>query len=146
MTSGALSGLIPIDPQAISASGDPLYYESYRPPFLPLLAILPFLLPLFWRYSVKVTKDQVVFGYSSSWTRKCVDRSMILSADPIDHVNGLLQWGGWGIRKKLGSWETGYISTNGPAVRIKTTENKAFLFNCKEPDLVCDILMSRRKK
>lgn len=37
-----------------------LYHEEYSPPFLPVLAILPFLLPLFWRFEVTVSLNQVV--------------------------------------------------------------------------------------
>lgn len=132
--------------QALHASGDLLYHEEYIPPFLPALVLLPFLLPLFWRYRVTVSRDQVVFGYSTGLTRKCIDRSMILSATPIPHVNGLLEWGGWGIRMKLRGNEVGYICRNGPAVCIQTTGTETkYTFNCKDPQLVCDILMPRRK-
>ena len=86
-----------------------------------------------------MSREQVVFGYSSSWTRQSLDRSTIVSAEPIHHINGLLQWGGWGIRKQLGTWETGYISRNGPGVCV-TTSDKSYVFNCKDPQLVCDIL------
>jgi hypothetical protein len=126
--------------QAPCVSGDLLYHEDYFPPFLPALVLLPFLLPLFWRYSVTVSREQVVFGYSTWLTRKCIDRSMILSATPIPHVNGLLEWGGWGIRMKLRANEVGYICRNGPAVCIQAGETK-YTFNCKDPELVCDILM-----
>lgn len=141
MTNGSGS---PADSQAAADSiTTVLYHEEYHPPFLPALAILPFLLPLFWRYSVTVDSDQVVFGYSSGLTRKCIDRSNILSAEPIDHVNGLLQWGGWGIRMKLTFDATGYIAKNGPAVRIKTRDAETYVFNCKDPQLVCDLVSPR---
>jgi len=106
MTNGYNPGV----PQALApASGDLLYHEESFPPFLPALVILPFLLPLFWRYRVTVSSDQVVFGYSTALTRKCVERSKVLSAEPIDYVNGLFQWGGWGIRMKLFTNEIGYL-------------------------------------
>jgi hypothetical protein len=86
--------------------------------------------------------SQLVFGYSSGQTRKSIDRSLLLSAEPIEHVNGLVQWGGWGIRKNL-RWETGYVASNGPAVRIKTRDKGGtYVFNCKDPILVCQILNS----
>ncbi len=121
-----------------------LYHEEYFPPFLPALLILPFLLPFFWRYRVTVSRDQVVFGYSSSWTRKSLDRSTIISAEPIQHINGLLHWGGWGIRMQLGTWATGYIARNGPGVRVKT-KDKSYVFNCKDPQHVCAILFPALK-
>jgi hypothetical protein len=119
-----------------------LYYEESHPLFLPILAILPFLLPFFWTYRVEVSVSQLVFGYSSGLTRRSMDRSMVLSAEPIEHVNGLFQWGGWGIRKNF-RWETGYIASNGPAVRIKTRDKGGtYVFNCKDPQQVCQILNS----
>ena len=132
----------PNDPQAHIIRDEDLYYEEYHPPFLPVLAILPFLLPFFWTYSVRVFDAQLDFGYSSGLTHKNMDRSLVLSAEPIDHVNGLSQWGGWGIRKNL-QWETGYIASNGPAVRIKTKDKgRTYVFNCKDPQRVCQILNS----
>jgi hypothetical protein len=121
-----------------------LYCEKSHPFFLPVLAILPFLLPFFWTYRVEVSGSQLVFGYSSGLTRKSMDRSLLLSAEPIEYINGLLQWGGWGIRKNL-RWETGYVASNGPAVRIKTRDNGGtYVFNCKDPQLVCQILNSEQ--
>ena len=38
------------------------------------------------------------------------DRSQILEAEEIDRINGFLDWGGYGIRKQLPTWDTGYIS------------------------------------
>lgn len=133
---------VPSDPQAHMVPDEVLYYEESHPPFLPGLAILPFLLPFFWTYSVQVSGAQVDFGYSSGLTHKRMDRSLVLSAEPIGHVNGFSQWGGWGIRKNL-RWETGYIASNGPAVRVKTKDKGGtYVFNCKDPQLVCQILNS----
>lgn len=117
----------------------PLYSERSTPPFFPVLVIVFPILPFFRTYSVEIYTDRLIFGYSSGMTRKVVERSQVLSAEPIDHVNGLYSWGGWGIRKNL-KWETGYIARNGPAVRIKTTDNQTYVFNAKDPKRVCDIL------
>jgi hypothetical protein len=130
---------------------DSLYHEEYRPPFLPVLAILPFLLPVFWVYSVDVTSENLSFGYSWNMARKSVDRSKVSSATAIPHINGLTQWGGWGIRLGLSlKCQTGYIAKNGPGVRIsilneKKNKESIYVFNCEEPDKVCEILNSTKK-
>lgn len=146
----------------------PLYHEEYRPFFLPALILLPFLLPLFWTYEVVITPDTLIFGYSNGLTRERIDRTRIESAEPIPHVNGLWSWGGgWGIRKNL-KWETGYISKNGPAVRLGIYRHgdggsgggsggggeqdsagrndvRYYVFNCAEPERVCRILNKKEQ-
>jgi hypothetical protein len=126
-----------------------LYHEEYKPPFLPALMILPFLLPFFWKYSVTCTDDErVAFGYSTSYTRQELHRSGIVQVSPIDHINGLTEWGGWGIRMNLRG-EIGYIVTNGPAVRVEMTGEsggKTYVFNCKEPQKLCDLLTTNPTK
>lgn len=134
---------------ATSLLGESLYHEQYHPPFLPVLAIVPFFLPAFWNYSVDVTDENLSFGYSWNLTRKSVDRSMISSAIPVKHINGLTQWGGWGIRLNF-SGETGYVSTNGSGVRIsihngKKRKDSVYVFNCEDPDKVCVLLNSTPK-
>jgi len=47
---------------------------------------------------------------------------------------------------KLFTNEIGYIARNGPAVRITTSEETTYVFNCKDPQLVCDILMPRQRE
>lgn len=88
-------------------------------------------------------------GYSYAYSQ--IDRNDILCATPIEHVNGLTQWGGWGIRYNL-KWEMGYIAKNGQAIRIEvkkkkengdddaTTSKKVYVFNCEEAERVCSIL------
>ena len=73
-----------------------------------------------------------------------LDRSNILEAEAIDHVNGFCEWGGYGIRKQLPSWDTGYIARNGPAVRVKVKlpngKETNYTFSCHDPEEVVRIL------
>lgn len=97
------------------------------------------------QYFVTLTGDALSFGYSAKCGQMTVDRSQIRSAEAIEHINGLCEWGGYGIRKQLPSWETGYIAGNGPGVRITfldldTKKEKAYTFSCKDPEKVVDIL------
>jgi len=96
---------------------------------------------------VTVTAHELSFGYSSGCMQNSVDRSQILEAEVIKHVNGFLDWGGYGIRKQLPSWDTGYIARNGPAVRIKIKDAKSgkeknYTFSCRDPEQVVSILTS----
>lgn len=49
-------------------------------------------------YHVNLDSDRISFGYSAKCAQRQVDRSNILTAEPIDHINGLCEWGGYGIR------------------------------------------------
>ena len=129
-----------------SSNQEPIYYEEYVPPFWPALVIVYPILPIFWKYQVNITETNLTIGYSYAYSK--LDRNDILSATPIEHVNGLKQWGGWGIRYNF-SGETGYIAKNGSAVRIevKSTKNsgknKVYVFNCEDNKKVCSILSFR---
>ena len=73
-----------------------------------------------------------------------IDRKLIQKAELVEHINGLTQWGGWGYRTNL-SFETGFITKNGPGVRLtyKTKEGEkdyVMVFNCNEAEKVCAIL------
>ena len=129
-----------------------IYHEQFAPPWRILLAVVFPIAPIFWNYRVDITKRTLTVGYSYCYSD--IDRNDILSATPIDHVNGLKEWGGWGLRYNL-KWETGYIVKNGSAVRIEvrkkasggdsaadddTTNAKVYVFNTDEPKKVCDIL------
>uniref|UniRef100_A0A7S1VVB9 Uncharacterized protein n=1 Tax=Grammatophora oceanica TaxID=210454 RepID=A0A7S1VVB9_9STRA len=121
-----------------------LYHEESTPPFLPVLAILPFLLPVFWKYHVTVTQDkELSFGYSwASVNKILITTDMVGKATPLEEVHALKHWGGWGIRKNL-KWDTGYIARNGPGVKIQVgTKEKShtYVFNCQEPEKLCSIL------
>jgi hypothetical protein len=127
-----------------------IYNEAYPPPWRPLLILVFPILPIFWNYRVHITDSTLTFGYSyASATINLVD---IISAYPIDHVNGLRSWGGWGIRFNM-SGEKGYICKNGRAVKIavktkdhkkggggKKCKPKIYVFSCDEAERVCRIL------
>ena len=128
------------------------YHEQFAPPWRILLAVVFPIAPIFWNYRVDITKQTLTMGYSYCYSD--IDRNDILSATPIDHVYGLKEWGGWGLRYNL-KWETGYIVKNGSAVRIEVrkkassgdgaaddddTNVKVYVFNTDEPKKVCDIL------
>jgi hypothetical protein len=117
-----------------------LYHEKWLPPFLPVLVLAPFLLPMFWNFSVSVTSSHLVFGYSWGVTQASLSRETIVDAQVVKEIHGLYQWGGWGIRKNL-SWETGYIAKNGPGVKVTTADAGVYVFNCNDPDKVCEILL-----
>lgn len=140
-----------------------LYLETYMPPFLPVLVFVFPIMPLFWSYTVEVTRDHLSFGYSYPIVSKTTERSAIREAIPIEYVNGLTQWGGWGIRmrpassarsvggdeeKRSGWWEIGYIAKNGGAVKVTllgddangSSASSTYYFSCDNPQKVCDIL------
>ena len=125
-----------------------LYHEEFRPPFLPALVLLPFLLPVFWTYSVDVSEELLTFGYSTNMTRKSVARSQIVYATQLSEIRGLIQWGGWGIRFNL-IGETGYIAKDGPGVRItilnEQQKEQVYVFNCSDAETVCKLLNSPSK-
>ena len=133
----------------MDASSSPLFQESHRVWFVPLLTLLPHIAILFWTYKVVVTKESLQFGYQSSLTSVSADLADIVKAEPVNRVNGLTEWGGWGIRKNL-QWENGYIAKNGPAVRAYVKKNpknyndghRVYVFSCEEPETVCRLLNS----
>jgi hypothetical protein len=96
------------------------------------------------KYHVTVTANELSFGYSSGCMQTSFDRSAILEAEVIEHVNGFCEWGGYGIRKQLPSWDTGYIARNGPAVRVKVKLSNGketnYTFSCHDPAEVVRIL------
>lgn len=118
------------------------YEEEYNPPFLPALILFPPLAPCFWKYHVRMNHEKLSLGYSYFF-RQEIQISQVIKAEAIDHVNGLFEWGGWGYRKNL-QWHTGYISKNGPAVRLtfKDEENKEVViwFNCENPAKICEMI------
>jgi hypothetical protein len=129
---------------AQEVQNDALYSEEYKPPFLPVLAIVFPLLPLFWTYHVRVTENIVSFGYHYPIVTKEIDRVGIVSAEPFE-IHALTNWGGWGIRvrRSEGAWQTGYVSQGGPGVKLTVNENgkdSVYVFSCNEPKTVCDIL------
>jgi hypothetical protein len=128
---------------------DALYLEQYHPNFLWALALAFPVLPLFWNYHVRVTKEIVSFGYSTNIVAKTVDRSSITSVEPFE-INPLSGWGGWGIRLRRaeGSWQTGYVSQGGSGVKLNTNEkgkDSVYVFSCNDPKTVCDLLSPEKK-
>jgi len=96
-------------------------------------------------YHVRVTPSSVSFGYSSSCGQANIDRSQILTVEAIERINGLCQWGGWGIRYQLPTWEVGYLPKNGSGIRMTYTnkddgKEKAYTFICNEAERVVQIL------
>jgi hypothetical protein len=129
-----------------------LYYETYKPPFLPVLILVFPIMPLFWSYSVNVTKEDITFGYSYPLVAKTIKRTQIKDAVPLSNVNGLTQWGGWGIRMRYGGsqqgWEYAYLPKNGDAVKLivhneENGKDSIYVFSCNEPKRVADILTSQ---
>ena len=123
------------------------YHENYPPPWRPLLILVFPILPIFWTYQITITDTTLTFGYTHASTT--VHRNDIISATPIQHENGLTNWGGWGIRFNLRG-ETGYICKNGSAVRIEVEmkdkksagecQPNVYVFSCDEASRVCHIL------
>jgi hypothetical protein len=62
----------------------------------------------------------------------------------LEHISACCDWGGYGIRKQLPSWETGFIPKSGSGIRLTMTDKKgkekAFTFICNEPDKVVALL------
>jgi hypothetical protein len=96
------------------------------------------------KYHVTITENELSFGYSSGCMQVCFDRSCVLEAEEIANVNGFCEWGGYGIRKQLPSWDTGYIARNGPAVRVRVKLSNGketnYTFSCHDPAEVVRIL------
>jgi len=67
---------------------------------------------------VTVTQTELKFGYKAECAAMIIDRTQITSVESIDRIHGLCDWGGYGIRKQLPSWDTGYIPKNGSGIRV----------------------------
>ena len=71
---------------------------------------------------------------------------MILEAEEIERINGFLDWGGYGLRKQLPSFDTGYIARNGPGVRVKMQKPNGkttnYTFSCHEAAKLVRLLTS----
>lgn len=145
-----------------------LYREKSAPCFLWTLVLAPCLCPMVWyvcllsvgeclsvynlislipsnrKYHVTITENELSIGYSSGCMQVSFDRSCILEAEEIPHINGLCEWGGYGIRKQLPSWDTGYIARNGPGVRVRVKrvngKETNYFFSCHDPAEVVRIL------
>lgn len=89
-------------------------------------------------------QENLSFGYSAKCGQLTLERKSIKTAEVIAHINGLCEWGGYGIRKQLPSWETGYITKNGPGVRLTYNtpdgKEKAVTFSCADPEQLVNYL------
>jgi hypothetical protein len=120
------------------------YDEEYHPPFLLALIVFPPAAPFFWGYHVKVSESTLSVGYSVLFRRE-IERKLIQKAEKIDHISGLSQWGGWGYRLSWKLDEVGYITKNGPGIRLTFKEaedgkDKVIVFNCDDAEKVCRML------
>jgi len=147
-----------------------LYKEQYKPWFRYVLIIVFPFLPLFWKYHVKITEDELSFGYSSKFTSKRIDRrnNEIIKGEVVPLFDQ--KWNGWGIHYKppstfsfswnnvfsiLGqSWERQYIAKNGGAVKViigdsdesaGSNKTTTFYFSSEDPQKICDILNKKLK-
>ena len=92
-------------------SSSVIYSETSHPWFLPLT----FFLPCFWNYGVLIAKDEnqetVTFGYgifgpstrgfcSHTTPLRDIDKSSVVTGY-FSGKDNLLQFGGWGIRRKF---------------------------------------------
>ena len=71
-----------------------LYTEQYKPWYRPVLIVVLPIMPLFWKYHVKIMEEELSFGYSSKITTKRADRIFIKEVVPLFDQ----KWAGWGIR------------------------------------------------
>ena len=146
-----------------------LYHEEYKPWFLPLLILAPYVFPFFSKYHVTITEDELSFGYSFAMTTKLIKNRH----ESIQEVTPLFdqKWLGWGIHYRpdpkhgfFGRWEREYICNNGGAVKLilvddgggdddddegkeegnaTTNTTTTFYFSTNDPQKVCDILNKR---
>jgi hypothetical protein len=94
------------------------------------------------------TLKYLTFGYNHAWTQRTVSSLDVEELSILkEDIRGLSQWGGWGIRyRPFPSGEWGYIATNGPGIRIHirdhaTNSSNVYLFNCRDPQRVYELMM-----
>jgi hypothetical protein len=120
--------------------GQATYEESRHPSWTPLLVLFPPLLPFFWSYRVKYDGDELLFGYNTNYCSKTIKKSKIQRVESCT-INGLSDWGGWGIRHSWNQDGWGYIAENGPGVKFLDSEsNKYYTFSCKDPNKLIEVL------
>ena len=140
--------------QEENETADVLYKEEYKPWFLPLIVLFVPLLPLFWKYHVTITKEELSFGYSSACTSKRVKHRQTAIKEAIPLFDQ--KWSGFGIHYRpdsthsfCGPWERLYICNNGGAVKMIIRNNKeeddeakdvTFYFSTNDPQKVSNIL------
>jgi hypothetical protein len=112
------------------------------------------------KYHVTVTNNELSFGYSTALTSKTIalqtnTSTKIISVNVIDSINGLFDWGGYGIRFNNFSFNPcGCICRNGPGLEVvvgnttvqkettskQSSQEQTYVFNCLDPKLVRSIL------
>jgi len=111
---------------------------------IPITLTLSYCIVFYRNYHVTVTASELSFGYSCGCATRTVDRSQILTVESIPLIKPFLDWGGYGIRKQLPSWETGYIGKKGPGVRITLKDENGkeqyYTFTCDDPEQVVTLL------
>jgi len=170
--SAAISSLARSSTSCSATNDGILYQEEYKPFFLPLLVPVFYIMPLFWKYHVTITEDELSFGYSSGMTTKRVRhrKRVVKEATPLfDQV----WWAGYGIKYRpdrdrgiLERWERLYVANNGGAVKLvvedcdaensgnggavttgaNNTTTTTFFFSTNDPQQVCDILNNNNNK
>lgn len=160
MSTKAVSSGASTESEEENGTVDILYKEEYKPWFLPLIIPAFPLLPLFWKYHVTITEDDLSFGYSSVYTSKRVKHRKTAIKEVIPLLDQ--KWAGWGIHYRpdpthsfFSPWERQYICNNGGAVKMiirnnvddsvnkeenDEVENVTFYFSTNDPQKVCDIL------
>ena len=123
----------------------PRYEDVYMPWFVWTLVLAPCFIPCVKQYHVRLTKEGTLsFGYSAGCMQKEVKVSQILTVEVIDKIDPLCEWGGYGVKKELPTWETGYISKKGPGMRISIDEGtgteKWYTFCCEDPGRLAKLL------
>ena len=95
-------------------------------------------------YHVIVTESTLSIGYSMDCAALTVDRNKIQTVEVLPNINPICDWGGYGIRKQLPSWDTGYIVKKGPGIRMvilrPNGKEAAYAFNCEDPERVASLL------
>jgi hypothetical protein len=95
-----------------------------------------------------VTVDSLEFGFSANCMSIKIPKENIEELESIV-VNPLCDWGGYGIRKQLPAWDTGYMTRKGPAVRVqfrdsRTNKTLNHTFCCDDPEQVIALLTRQR--
>lgn len=125
------------------SGGGSFYQECRHPIWSPLLLLIPPILPLFWTYRVEYNGDELLFGYNTSYCSKKIKKEHIGGIESCN-INGLSDWGGWGIRMSLTQAGWGYIAENGPGIKVFDRENnKYYTFSCQNPQQLIEALNSQ---
>lgn len=91
-----------------------------------------------------MTESELSIGYASGCASLTIDRSQIKSVEVIPKIEPFCDWGGYGIRKQLPSFETGYIAKKGPGIRMVIDRDNGkeafYTFVTDNPETVANLL------